>query len=535
MIKKLHLFIFAFIICSNLNSQTKINLKKGFNNPKITTINSRTSALGASIVTYGYRASTTQTLDLTLAFSNTDAEYADSISITLPAGITPVSSPDVTFPTIDNNGGYEYLNGIIGQTITWGENNNDLYGGVFGYRLNFRIVVNVGAITGVKTGTFHLSGDGYNAIAPSADLDGTFTISPKIAGDLRVVNYFIPYTGCTNTTTEEIGIYLRNDGFNPITGTTNLSYKVNSNPTVNESTTVTIAPNDTLEYIFTTTSDFSALGEYTVSASGLNALDGDLSNNSQTLTTTTFPKNAIPYQSGFEAAPVSDLLNWYGEDNDSFNSWDTTNLIPHTGSVCFRMLETSPITCDDWIFSPCLNLDNSKSYVLKYWKRLTSGYVGSMGVFLNFVQYSEAVDQVLSPVSPLTANSTWIKDSIPFSVSSSGVYHVGFEAVNNTAEIIALRLDDFSVTEVGTLSGLSNYMLDNISMYPNPTSNILNIDSPNSILEYELHNTLGQIVLKGKTLDYGKNEIDLSSLSAGSYLIKVSNDRNVAYKKIIKK
>src|SRR3989442_14519171 len=64
---------------------------------------------------------------------------------------------------------------------------------------------------------------------------------------------------------------------------------------------------------------------------------------------------------------------------------------------------------------------------------------------------------------------------------------------------------------------------DKIKVYPNPTSNILNIKSDsknNSIIE--ITNSLGQTILKQ---NYSES-IDVSKLESGYYLLKISGEKN---------
>ena len=378
------LFSSLFIINTYAQKQTVVSKqsfqKKTFATNKNSNLLAPT-AIAGNMVSYGYVASATQTLDITLNVTNPDLEYLDSLSITFPIGITPISSPNGTFPTINDAGGYCNYNGVVGQTITWGENNNDSYGGVYGNNLNFRVVASVGALSGVVTASFHLSGDGFFQNGPAGDLNGTFQIKPKLPVDLRIIDFNIPYVGCLNTNSEWIGMRVRNDGYNSATGTTTLSYQVNSASAVVETTVAPIAPSDTLVYVFNTNGNFSAFTTYTVNGSISNTLDANTLNNNVTRYTETFPKNALPYSTSCETSPVLDLLNWYGQDFDSPYSWDTTDIVPHSGRLCFRMLETTPSTCEDWLYSPCLDMQAGKQYQLSYWTRLTTGYVGSFGSF----------------------------------------------------------------------------------------------------------------------------------------------------------
>ncbi|MES2627643.1 MAG: T9SS type A sorting domain-containing protein [Bacteroidota bacterium] len=145
----------------------------------------------ATLVTLNtYVAGTTMDLSFRLNLSNIDEEYGDSLSITLPAGFTPVSSPaNPLYVAADPGAEPEALNGISGQTITWGDN-DDEYGGIMpGEDVEFVVRVTVaGGLSGEKSGTFFVSGDTYGANGPAGDFSGTFTISDVAAApDLMLI------------------------------------------------------------------------------------------------------------------------------------------------------------------------------------------------------------------------------------------------------------------------------------------------------------------------------------------------------------
>lgn len=494
------------------------------------------SAVTATVVSYGYVANAMQTMDLTLSLTNTDGEYADSIAITFPVGITPTGTPNLTFPTRVTGGGVESYSGIVsGQTITWGANTNDFWGGIAGKNLNFKIDVTVGNITGTKTANYHVSGDGYYQFNFSGDDNGTFTIAPKLPVDLRIVDFFVPPFSCYNQANETIRIWLRNDGTTANTGQTDLSYQVNGNSTVTESTTQTTAPNDTLKYVFSTTADFSALGAYTIVGSGLSAADGDFSNNQLQLNSYSFAQNNVPYSSGFERTPTNDLLNWYGDDYDSPYSWDTTTITPHTGTLCMRMLETSATTCEDYLFSSCVFLEKNKTYNLSYWKNMAQGYKGSFGAYLAYAQDASTIIKTLTPVDTVPATGLWINDSTNFTVTSNGVYHLAFLALNYAQEVIALRIDDVHLTDVSALVALEQVAQNiGITVYPNPATDNITVLCTNNVANITLYNALGQLLITQPVNGVSKNTISTANLSNGYYTVKVTTaNNNSTYKHVV--
>jgi hypothetical protein len=80
------------------------------------------------------------------------------------------------------------------------------------------------------------------------------------------------------------------------------------------------------------------------------------------------------------------------------------------------------------------------------------------------------------------------------------------------------------------------FNLDNaVSMFPNPSKDILNITINNQILENDfqgiyIYSMKGDLVLKTNKF---KSGIDIENLSKGSYLVKIQFSNNVITKKLI--
>ena len=80
-------------------------------------------------------------------------------------------------------------------------------------------------------------------------------------------------------------------------------------------------------------------------------------------------------------------------------------------------------------------------------------------------------------------------------------------------------------------TSITNVTESNYIIYPIPTEGNLTVQSNTIILQIEIYNTLGQLVL----LNTHENEIDVSSLSQGLYFIKVKDENgNFGIKKIMK-
>lgn len=87
--------------------------------------------------------------------------------------------------------------------------------------------------------------------------------------------------------------------------------------------------------------------------------------------------------------------------------------------------------------------------------------------------------------------------------------------------------------------GLSNeqFVKNEVKIFPNPVNIVLNIDLTNESINYKkvvIVNVLGKEVLKTKITPFQTNEIDVSSLENGLYILQISNDLISKNIKIIK-
>lgn len=85
-------------------------------------------------------------------------------------------------------------------------------------------------------------------------------------------------------------------------------------------------------------------------------------------------------------------------------------------------------------------------------------------------------------------------------------------------------------TNCSTLSTSDFDLTQDISIYPNPTSNSITISSATNIISLELYNLLGKRVMVAKN----RNKLDLSNLNLGVYLINIQTEKRKITKKIIK-
>lgn len=90
---------------------------------------------------------------------------------------------------------------------------------------------------------------------------------------------------------------------------------------------------------------------------------------------------------------------------------------------------------------------------------------------------------------------------------------------------------DPAVTTISTLSNNNYTLADQMVLYPNPTSNLLFIQTSNNIDKIEIYDAVGRKVLSSAEYSAG---IDISQLTIGNYILKVGSNGETAVKRFQK-
>ena len=103
-------------------------------------------------------------------------------------------------------------------------------------------------------------------------------------------------------------------------------------------------------------------------------------------------------------------------------------------------------------------------------------------------------------------------------------------ALNGVAGDVVYFDQMTAVIEDAPTAGVSSQQLENVNMYPNPVENKLFINSKETLNKVEIFNLLGKKVLSTTNT----KSIDVSSLSKSVYLVKISSDKGISTKKLVK-
>jgi hypothetical protein len=140
-----------------------------------------------------------------------------------------------------------------------------------------------------------------------------------------------------------------------------------------------------------------------------------------------------------------------------------------------------------------------------------------------------------------TANGFWrSSDATPFLSTNSAQFSADsvYLDVQNSAfpegEIRGQVLDDYVAYTLATNGNFSNF---DLLVYPNPSAEKITVSIPeleNSKAKIEIFDLLGRIAFSKEYSNIGSSElqVDLSALSKGNYILKVSNNNQFTTKKI---
>ncbi len=128
----------------------------------------------------GYTPGETTDIIFSINLVNTDDEYGDLLELTFPAGfiINSVSNDDVFTTDVFGANPTAAYNGISGQTVSWGDDNNDFGGIPTNTEVVFSVNVTVaGNVSGDQVIDLFVSGDTYSELGPAGDFTGSITVS----------------------------------------------------------------------------------------------------------------------------------------------------------------------------------------------------------------------------------------------------------------------------------------------------------------------------------------------------------------------
>ncbi|RZW41019.1 MAG: T9SS type A sorting domain-containing protein, partial [Flavobacteriaceae bacterium] len=173
---------------------------------------------------------------------------------------------------------------------------------------------------------------------------------------------------------------------------------------------------------------------------------------------------------------------------------------------------------------------------------------GAKGVWYNFVPLGSgtATAEIVDPAGASFVVFFKAPDEDATETDLEYFFQVGNQCAPATSANITTEagqayyvfvVNDGGITDItidGTLLSTDDNTIEGFSYYPNPTTDILNLTSLETIEDVVIYNLLGQQVIS-QDVNTTSLQLDTSSLSTGAYLMKVTVNGQVGTYKVIKR
>ena len=196
---------------------------------------------------------------------------------------------------------------------------------------------------------------------------------------------------------------------------------------------------------------------------------------------------------------------------------------------------------NDWLFSPSIALTAGLTYTITY------KYNGADGandanetlrvLMTNGATSTATFQQQLGLYSGIVQTGTFenletqaISQTVTFIPATTGNYNLAFN-VTSPASSGFLLLFEYTVS-AGVLS-TQQFSQNNLKVYPNPASNQLTVSQNDEISAIEIFNLMGQKVLS-QNANSNEVTVNISSLSVGTYSMKVTSGNSQSVVKVVK-
>jgi hypothetical protein len=208
---------------------------------------------------------------------------------------------------------------------------------------------------------------------------------------------------------------------------------------------------------------------------------------------------------------------------------DDPEIQPHGGARFGASMATVPPPFnDDWLISPQTSLGMNSSISL-WVKSYTAEYgLEKYNILVSTTDMNPASFTSISGSTPMLAPVTWTEVTFDLSAYDGQTVYVAIQCVSEDAWVF--MVDDVSIDFiVGTPE---NEQEIELSIYPNPVHNQLNITSGVEMTEVEIFNQLGQIVYSQAVKDTNFS-LNTTGFNSGVYFVRIITDQGITTEKIM--
>ena len=236
----------------------------------------------------------------------------------------------------------------------------------------------------------------------------------------------------------------------------------------------------------------------------------------------------------------SEALGAYGTPTGSSSDWTSDDFGNDSGHVNGQSarVEIWSTTKDEYLISPAFDLSASDYYLnfdiaLTEWNNTNAATLGVDDYVALLVTEDGSTWTELTRWDSSSSIATSRQPAIEILLSGYGAdVKFAFYAFSDTTnEDNNFYVDNFQITT--TTLGIGENTIEGITMYPNPTKDVLHLSALESINTISIYNLLGQEIIRVQPNTI-KSQVDISNLSTGMYVVKVQVGDKIGTYRIIK-
>lgn len=278
---------------------------------------------------------------------------------------------------------------------------------------------------------------------------------------------------------------------------------------------------------------FATAGSHNITVTA--TLDGETGSASTNVNIIECSLQTLPFRCGFESNENTECWTFFDADGDGYgwdlDYWNGSNYHHNgtgvAGSASF-INQVGVLTPDNWMITPQIQVPAEGATLNWYVGGVDASYFSEHYTVLVSTTGTNTTDFTNMVFDGNVANVNFTLKSLDISAFAGQNIYIAFRHCNST-DVYWMLVDDIEVIP-GQHAGISNVTDATVQLYPNPTSNVLNINAE-GVQEVSVIDINGRTVMTEKNV----NTVNLSDLANGVYYVRVITNNGVATEKIVKK
>lgn len=246
---------------------------------------------------------------------------------------------------------------------------------------------------------------------------------------------------------------------------------------------------------------------------------------------------SIPYSENFDGLSIPNIPCGYTvkDLNTDAIKWITDTTNANSGANHLLMTYSSPgVPQNDWIYTPYFHVtDTSKVYEFgfSYASRSGAAFPEKMEAVITTQTNATSIEQTLFRDTAILTSNFYVDTSFEIKFLDTGNHYFAFHLFSDPDQW-DFMIDDIWFQEKAFI-GVAEIKKPDLTIFPNPSSTIVNIISENRISNIKLFNIDGQEVLN-QNINSNKHQINIEKLASTTYFLQATINGNIIVKKMTK-